>query len=56
MNIEGLDKKEFVIAVRWVVDANYMISDGIEQYLENLREIGSAEVTDIELRDKEDTK
>jgi hypothetical protein len=48
-----LSNKEFVMQIKWVVDADILIQEGIVNDLDNLREIGSVELTSIELKDKE---
>lgn len=47
-----LKDKEFVLTVKWIVDADYVFSDNMEDYLEKLREIGEATLVDVQLRDK----
>ena len=51
--IEGLKQKEFVITIEWLVDCNILLEEGTENTLEELRGIGSADIIDIKLRDKE---
>jgi len=53
MEIEGLNKKEFVITIEWVMNAKQLLTEGTIEELDILRESGSAEITDIKLRDKE---
>ena len=56
MKVEGLEKKEMVIIIEWIVDAEDVVSEGTEEYLEHLRGIGSADITDIKLRDKKESR
>lgn len=52
MRIVGLTNKQFRLTIKWVVDAEVLLEEGTENTLESLREIGEAEITDIELEDK----
>lgn len=52
-DIAGLDKKEFVVTIEWVVDADVLLGEGTEGALDHLQETGSADITNLELRDKE---
>ena len=52
-NVEGLEKKDLVITVVWVVDAMQIILEGTDEYMNKLNEIGSAVIISLELRDKE---
>lgn len=53
MKIPGLLKnKEFVLTIQAVYDVADLIEGGVERELDVLRERGSAELIDIELRSK----
>ena len=52
MKIPALESKEFVIKIEWVVDIEDLLSEGTESVLDRLRENGSAEIIDIQLRNK----
>lgn len=53
MEIEGLEGKAFELTIKWVVDARYVFEDEALQYLEYLREIGSAEIIETKLVESE---
>ena len=53
MKVQGLEKKEFVVTIEWIVDAEDLLSEGTEDRLDELRGVGSAEIVNLELRDKE---
>ena len=53
MEIDGLKKKEFVLTIEGVVDADVLIEEGTQEVLDQLRGSGSAEIINIQLRDKE---
>ncbi len=53
MEIEGLSKKSFEFTIKWVVDADYALENGTGDYIERLQEVGSTEITNINLIDKE---
>jgi len=52
MEIEGMENKEFVVTITWTLDAEHLLSEGTEDALEYLRGTGSADISQIVLRDK----
>ena len=54
MRTEGMDNKQFVITIEWIMNAEDLLSGGTDDELDILNESGYAEITDIKLRDKEE--
>lgn len=52
MKIEGLEQKDLEFTIKWVVEVCDVFEEGIEDYLERLREIGLAEITSVALIDR----
>ena len=52
VDIEGLQNKAFKFTIEWVVNSEYVFAEGLEEYLDKLRETGSAEIINAELVDK----
>lgn len=52
VDIEGLQNKAFRFQIEWIVDSEYILEEGIEDYLDKLRENGSAVVKSVDLIDK----
>ncbi len=50
--IEGLENKAFRFQIEWIVNSEYILEEGIEDYLEKLRETGHAVVKSVDLIDK----
>ena len=52
MKIPGFENKEFVFKIEYRIDFDDLVSEGMESVLEEMRGTGSAEVIDVELREK----
>lgn len=55
MKVEDLEKKDFIVTIKWRVDASDHAENGMEEELGVLNERGYAVVEDIELVDKEES-
>ncbi len=54
--MKGFENKEFVFKIEYIVDFDDLMENGIESMLEELRQTGSAEILDVELRSKPDAR
>ena len=52
MKIPGFENKEFVFTIEYRIDFEDLVSEGMENMLEQMRESGAAEVMDVKLVDK----
>lgn len=53
MEVKGLEGKAFEFTIKWVVDTDYVFDEGTLTYLETLREVGSAEITETKIIERE---